>query len=168
VSNEAAEWLRRGKTKGADMVDKDRGTSAPGKTSGRMDFKKLTISRSGTTASTREYELLRTASGIEGALYDGTWNFDKLVSRRQCRVAHSKFGEAYYEELAVKFYELGVPGWDGQSFSNPDVLDGEMVSIDIELEGGGSIRAFCSNAYPENYWDFMKLVEEAVYGPKEY
>ena len=135
---------------------------------GRMDFKRVTLSITGTMASTREYELLKTKKGVEGALYDGSWNYNKLVTRRSCRVCHSEWGSSRYDELAAAFYKLGVPKWDGLSLSDPHVLDGESFSLDIELADGGNIHAHGCNAYPKNYWEFMELIDEAVNGPKEY
>ena len=135
---------------------------------GRMDFKRVTLSITGTMASTREYELLKTKKGFEGALYDGSWNYNKLVSRRQCRMCHSEWGSREYDDLAVKFYKLGVLSWNGFSKSDPDVLDGSSFSLDIELSDGKKIYAHGCNAYPKNYHEFMELIDEAVNGPKEY
>ena len=76
--------------------------------------------------------------------------------------SHSKWGSKEYDDLAAKFYKLGVPSWNGFSKSDPNVLDGESFSLDIELSDGRKIYAHGCNAYPKNYHEFMELIDEAV------
>ena len=144
-----------------------KGRSKMGKTE-ILEFRRITLSIQGTMASTREYEILKKVNGMEAALYDGGWRFNKLVTRRSCRVGHGSWGQREYIELAGKLQQIGVSAWNGFNETDPDVLDGSSFSLEIELVDGSIITAHGSNAYPKNYREFTALLEEAVYGPKEH
>jgi hypothetical protein len=130
-----------------------------------LKFKSVTLTEQGTAAWTREYEVLRTRDGIRASLYEGDWEYNEMVSRKSCRTAHRVSDDTAYKYLAQKFRQLKVDKWDGFSKSDPNVLDGNSFSLEIELAGGSTISAHGSNAYPENFSEFRKLIEEAVYGP---
>ena len=129
-------------------------------------FRRITLSISGMIASTREYEVLKTALGIEASVYDGPWNFNKGTSRKSCRQASKRYNRQSYDMLCEKLEQLGVRKWNGFSGSNPNVLDGEMFSLEIELEDGSLISAHGSNAYPDNYQKFEKCLYELAHGEK--
>ena len=127
-------------------------------------FRRITLSISGTMASTREYEVLKTALGMEASVYDGPWDFNKGTSRKSCRQASERYNRQSYDMLCEKLEQLGVRKWNGFSGSNPNVLDGSMFSLGIELEDGKLISAHGSNAYPPNYSSFEQMLRELAYG----
>lgn len=131
-----------------------------------LRFKRITLSISGMMASTREYEVLKTVLGMEASVYDGPWQFNKMVSRRSCLEASERYNRQAYEALCEKFERLGVRKWNGFSESDPDVCDGNMFSLDIELEDGSFISAHGSNAYPDNYHDFENCLYKLAHGEK--
>ena len=139
------------------MADNSRG---PG-------FKRITLSLTGMMASTREYEVTRTLLGMEAAVYDGSWQYNKGVSRRSCREAHAKYDRQAYDDLAEKLEKLGVRKWDGFSGSDPNVMDGTMFSLEIEMTDGSSIHAHGTNAYPENYHEFESMLHKLACGEKQ-
>ena len=55
--------------------------------------------------------------------------------------------------------ELRLADWDGFSESDPDALDGESFSLDIEFSDGGAIAACGSNRFPADYWDAAARIE---------
>lgn len=127
-------------------------------------FKRITLRINGMMASTREYEVLKTVLGMEASMYDGSWQFNKMVSRKSCRQASERYNRQSYELFCEKLEQWGVRKWDGFSGSNPDVLDGEMFSLDIELEDGSLMSAHGSNAYPPNYGRFEEMLRDLAYG----
>ena len=127
-------------------------------------FKRITLRINGMMASTREYEVLKTVLGMEASMYDGSWQFNKMVSRKSCRQASERYNRQSYEFFCEKLEQWGVRKWDGFSGSNPDVLDGEMFSLDIELEDGSLMSAHGSNAYPPNYGRFEEMLRDLAYG----
>lgn len=127
-------------------------------------FKRITLSISGTMASTKEYEVLKTSNGMEASVYDGPWNFNKGTSRKSCRESSRRYNGQSYDMLCEKLDHLGVRKWNGFNESDPNVLDGNMFSLDIELEGGRFIRAHGSNAYPPNYGRFEEMLRNLAYG----
>ena len=133
-----------------------------------MEFKRITLSETGSAAWTRETEVLKTLTGMEASLYEGGWRFNKTESRRSCRTGHGSWGKSEYRSFAEKLDKLGVRSWDGFSKSDPDVLDGSSFSLEIVLADGKTMHAHGCNAYPKNYREFEKMLNEAVFGPKEY
>ena len=133
-----------------------------------MEFKRITLSETGTMAWTRETEVLKTLKGMEASLYEGSWRFNKGESRRSCRTGHGSWGKSEYSNLAAKLDKLGVASWDGFSESDPNVMDGSSFSLEIELADGKRITAHGTNAYPKGFHDLEALLDEAVFGPKEY
>ena len=126
-----------------------------------LAFKRITLSKTGSAAFTREYEVMKTLTGMKASLYEGSWNFGG-PSRLASRTASASWSRAEYEELCAKLHTLGVQKWNGFSKSNPNVLDGESFSLDIELTDGSTITAYGCNAYPENYQEVYKLLNNAV------
>ena len=134
----------------------------------RLDFERITLSITGTMASTREYELLKTKYGLLATLYDGSWNYNKKVKRKVCQVGQGIGTSSNYRNVAETLHRLGVEKWDGFCKSDPNVLDGESFSLEIVLADRKKITAHGCNAYPQNYHEFLDCLDEAVYGPKEY
>lgn len=133
-----------------------------------MDFKRITLTLTGTAAWTREYEVKKTLMGMEASLYEGGWVYNKMESRASCRKGHGSWGKSEYKSFSEKLDKLGVKSWDGFSKSNPNVLDGDSFSLEIELADGKMMYAHGNNSYPKNYHEFEAMLDEAVYGPKEY
>lgn len=133
-----------------------------------MDFKRITLSETGTAAWTREYEVTRTVGGMEAALYEGAWLYNKMQSRRSCRTGHGTWGKSEYRRFADKLDKLGVRSWDGYSGNDPNALDGSSFSLEMVLTDGKTLHAHGCNAYPKNFAEFEAMLDEAVFGPKEY
>ena len=129
-------------------------TKAAGGPLPQFAFQRITLSETGMMASTREYEVIRTASGARVSLYDGPWNYHEGTKRESCLQARKEGDALFYSKLARKFAELGIASWDGFSGSNPHVLDGTMFSFEAELKNGSVIHAHGSNAFPQNYGAF--------------
>ena len=134
----------------------------------RLDFERITLSITGMRASTREYELLRTDDGLLATLYDGSWNFNDTVKRKDCQVGQGIGTGRSYRNVAETLHRLGVEKWDGFCKSDPNALDGESFSLEIVLTDKKKITAHGCNAYPNGYHEFLECLDEAVYGPKEY
>lgn len=94
-------------------------------------------------------------------MYEGSWNYGG-PSRVTSRKASVLWSKADYEELCAKLHAFGVQRWNGFSKSNPNVLDGDSFSLNIELTDGSTITAYGSNAYPKNYQEVYKLLDNAV------
>lgn len=135
---------------------------------GQLDFERITLSIIGTMASTREYELLKTKDGLLATMYDGFWNYNDTVKRKDCQVGQGIGTGRTYREVAQTIHRLGVEKWDGFCKSDPNALDGESFSLEIVLADKKKITAHGCNAYPKNYREFLDCLDEAVYGPKEY
>lgn len=58
--------------------------------------------------------------------------------------------------------EYDVAQWDGFSESVDYVLDGEGFWLEIRLTDGTSIRARGDNAFPENYFPAMSLMQDTL------
>ncbi|MBQ6315280.1 MAG: hypothetical protein IKE85_00410 [Mogibacterium sp.] len=149
-------------------MNTDNGTrssgSAGGAGTGRMDFKRITLSIHGTMAWSVDYEIVKTAGGAEASHYEGDWLYNKLTSRRSCRKAHRKLSQAEYDELAKLFFEINVPSWNGKSWNDPNVMDGSSFSLDGELADGSLVFASGTNEYPDNYGTFKQAMYDAAYG----
>ena len=55
-----------------------------------MDFKRITLTLTGTAAWTREYEVKKTLMGMEASLYEGGWKYNKMESRASCRKGQAR------------------------------------------------------------------------------
>ena len=71
----------------------------------KLEFRRITLSIQGTMASTREYEILKKPNGMEASLYDGGWRFNKLETRRSCRIGHGTWGQKEYREFTALLEE---------------------------------------------------------------
>ncbi|SCW43356.1 hypothetical protein SAMN02910456_01098 [Ruminococcaceae bacterium YRB3002] len=63
------------------------------------------------------------------------------------------------EEICSRF---DVRRWNGFNRSDPNVLDGDGFSLDIEYSDGKKISAHGSNSFPAHYREFKKALDEAV------
>lgn len=133
-----------------------------------LDFVKIILIINRARSTTSEYEVVRTESGYNAALYDGCWQWRKDITREECVFSQGTGTERSYRNLAETLYRLGVQKWDGFHKSNPRALDGEMFLLEIFLPDGKKIRAEGSNAYPKNYRALVKALDEAACGPLEY
>ncbi len=125
-------------------------------------FQRVTLSETGTMASTREYEAVRTENGARVSLYDGPWNYHEGTDREDCLQARKEGGGEFYLELAVKFRALGLSSWDGFSKNASGVLDGTMFSFEAVMQDGSVLHARGSNAFPENYVTFTDYLWNLV------
>ena len=55
--------------------------------------------------------------------------------------------------------ECGLESWDGFRGSNPDVLDGESFTLEMEFADGASVYASGENRFPEGYRDAAEQIE---------
>lgn len=133
-----------------------------------ISFERITLSITGMRASTREYELLKTETGMLATMYDGPWLYIDDIKREDCQLSQGIGTERDYRKVTEMLSRLGVERWDGFCDSNPNVLDGESFTLEIILTDGNTISASGSNAYPKNYREFFDCLDEAVNGPKEY
>lgn len=134
----------------------------------RLDFERITLSITGTMASTREYELQRKDDGLLATMYDGPWNYNDDIKREDCQLSQGIGIERDYRIVAETLFRLGVEKWNGFCESDPHALDGESFSLEIVLANGNKITAHGCNAYPNGYRDFLNCLDEAVNGPLEY
>ena len=135
---------------------------------GQLDFERITLSITGMRAYTREYELLRTKDGLLATMYDGSWNYNDTIKRKDCQVGQGIGTGRNYRNVAETLHRLGVEKWDGFCESDPNALDGESFSLEVVLVDKKMITAHGCNAYPKNYREFLECLDEAVNGPKEY
>ena len=127
-----------------------------------LPFRRITLSESGSAASTYELEVLRAGSGVTVSEYNGPWQYWDDTSREDCLQARAEGGEDLYRKIALQCEALGIRSWDGFSESDPDVLDGTMFSFEAELADGGTITAHGSNAYPDHYGDLVNFIRELL------
>lgn len=133
-----------------------------------LDFERITLSITGMRASTREYELLKTDTGLLATMYDGPWLYNDEIKREDCQLSQGIGTDRDYRKVAETLSRLGVEKWNGYSGSDPNVLDGESFSLEIILSDGRTINAHGCNAYPKHYKEFFDCLDEAVNGPMEY
>ena len=60
----------------------------------------------------------------------------------------------------IQMYDL--ESWDGFHGDNPDVLDGEDFSLELQFADGTSVYASGSNAFPENYHDAIAGIDRIL------
>ena len=147
---------------GDKMKDTTTAAKAAGHPLPRFAFQRITLSENGMMASTREYEVIRTANGARVSLYDGPWNYHEGTKREACLQARKEGDASFYNELARKFEELGLASWDGFSKSAYGVLDGTTFSFEAEMGDGKKIFACGSNAFPKNYGAFTDYLWNLV------
>ena len=56
-----------------------------------------------------------------------------------------------------KFDAINIAAWESDYF-NPDILDGESWELKYYTTNGKVKKFTGSNAYPENYYEFMNLI----------
>ena len=133
-----------------------------------LPFVSVTLRIQGTMASTREYEVLKlpegsgAATGVRVSLYDGPWQYNEGTSRESCLVKRKEGDTAMYEALSKAFGRFGLRNWDGFNESDPNALDGEIISFEAILTDGSKISGHGSNAYPKNYRVFLDCLEEVL------
>ena len=66
------------------------------------------------------------------------------------------------DELLEIIQKYDLESWDGFHGSNPDVLDGEDFSLELQFADGTSVYASGSNAFPENYHDAMASIDRIL------
>ncbi len=125
-------------------------------------FDTITISITGTMASTEEYELVRTADGVDFSYYSGGWNFNEDMDREECLINRVAGNEENYQQMLALLNECEVMEWNGFNESNPNVLDGESFSFSATVNDGTTISAGGSNAYPKNYATLLHAIEAIV------
>ena len=116
-------------------------------------FEKLSLSENWCEAESREYELVWDGKDFVCSLYYGRWNDDE--EREECLEKRVTLGKAEYDGFCEGLGKWGVRGWLGQSYSNPDVLDGEGFHLSIEI-GGKKHWSGGSNSWPEGYREFYE------------
>jgi hypothetical protein len=67
-----------------------------------------------------------------------------------------------FDRLAGLCEQNGVEKWNGFSMSDPYVCDGDGFSLQIGYSDGGKINAGGTNAYPENYGNFINGMREIL------
>ncbi len=133
-----------------------------------LDFERITLSITGMRTSTREYELLKTDTGLQATMYDGPWLYNDDIKREDCQLSQGIGTDRDYRKVAEILSGLGIEKWNGFSGSDPNILDGESFSLTIILSDGRTVEARGCNSYPKNYKEFFECLDEAVNGPKEY
>ncbi|MBO6230722.1 MAG: hypothetical protein J6O50_09150 [Ruminiclostridium sp.] len=121
------------------------------------EFDCITIDITGTMASTREYELLRTDNGARLSLYDGAWEFDDELTKEECLRKRIEGDSEFYAELLDLANECGLKKWDGFSKSASGVLDGESFTLRGTVDGK-AMSARGSNAYPSGFHDLTRAL----------
>ena len=76
------------------------------------------------------------------------------------------FGAEAAEALASLLAVQQVEKWDGFHESDPDVLDGEMFSLEVKYADGTSVYASGSNAFPEGYHALTDALYDIFRGEK--
>ena len=66
------------------------------------------------------------------------------------------------DELLEVIQKYNLESWDGFEGSNPDVLDGEDFSLELQFADGTSVYASGSNAFPEKYHEAMAGIDRIL------
>ena len=74
-----------------------------------------------------------------------------------------KIGAGPVDALYQVFLKYDLSEWDGFDGEIPDVLDGEIFSLDIELTDAGPVHARGSNVFPENYNEAVLEIANILY-----
>ncbi len=125
-----------------------------------ISFKRLTLRISGMAVEVTEYELLKTENGMNAALYFGRWQYDELIARRDCLRSQKDCPADEYERFNTLLNSLKVVKWNGRSYNNPMVLDGESFSLEIELSDGRILYCHGTNSWPDGYRTLESAVRE--------
>ena len=120
------------------------------------DFQRLTLSISGSMANVREYEVLAEAGSAVLSCYNGWWDWEDPGDRENYLETRTEDSPDLYQSVLTLLDDCGVAGWDGFSESDPNVLDGEMFSLELVLADGSVLTAHGSNAWPDGYNTFYQ------------
>jgi hypothetical protein len=70
-----------------------------------------------------------------------------------------KFSKTKWNEFVDKIFNMGVYKWKKKYYNN-DICDGEQWSLEIEFYGIQKFESFGSNEYPDNWEDFIEIIQE--------
>ena len=120
----------------------------------------------GKKAKDNESGILSFRYGYCGSVGGGSYSYEvkekegKLVFIYES-MDHREFGDMEMEcsrDILDKLYDLyknlRIAEWNGFSKSNPDVLDGDGFSLNIQFVDGERLSASGSNSCPERYGSF--------------
>ena len=125
-------------------------------------FEKFSLSFTGMSANTDEYEVVKTSTGVTLSYYSGDWNYDDAVNKEDCLVKRTRGKQAQYQRLVQLLNSCEVMRWDGFNKNNKKVLDGYNFSFSAEVNDGESIQARGSNKYPPHYRELKNAVMEMI------
>ena len=121
------------------------------------DFEIVTLTEHGTAALTDEWEIQKTPAGAKFVYYSGPWEFHDDVTREDCVKKVVEGDETFYQDLLKVLTDCKLSAWDGFRKSNKGVLDGTMFSLKAVINGGETVSASGSNAYPTGYRDLKEV-----------
>lgn len=118
-----------------------------------LRFESLSLCESWCSAQKREYLLTFDGNALTCCEYYGNWRDDN--EREEWLEKRITLTKADYDSLCELFGSIGMRGWLGKSYSNPDVLDGEGFHLELS-ENGRRSWSGGSNAFPEGYREFIE------------
>ena len=118
----------------------------------------LTLTVTGMRANVDEYEFVKTGKGVKYTHYSGDWEYNDKVKREDCVEAEIDGDEAFYQALLKVLTDCRLTAWDGFDKAAKYVLDGYMFSLKASVNGGKTVSAKGSNAYPSGYREFREVL----------